>query len=126
MQFIRSSGRFIWRVFRRSIAAIILLLFTRLDAYSQIIAPHLTSQWHSSLAPYIELISGFDLYLAGIIVLFAILYTFYDVDREVTRNPKIGKQLKRFYSQSGEMLLRNVTNDSEHAQLAADMIEFYR
>jgi len=126
MQFLRSSARFLWRVFRRSIAAIVLLLFRTVEFYSNIIAPKLPTEWRAGLDPYIARAENWDLYLAGLIFLFAILYTFYEVDREVTRDPKIVRKLKKLYGQSGEMLSRNVTNANEHVQLEKDAQEFYQ
>src|SRR5262245_50364320 len=113
MGFLRSSGRFLWRVTKRSIAAIVLLLFRVGEIYSNIIAPNLPQEWRSEIDPFAAMVGNWDLYLAAAIVLGAVLYTYYEVDREVTRNPKIAKKLKEFYGQSAEMLSRNVNSDAE-------------
>jgi hypothetical protein len=127
MGFLRSSARFIWRVIRRSIAAVVLLLLFRVaEIYSKLIAPELPKSIRDFIEPYLGLADELALYLAFGIVIIAILYTFYEVDREVTRNRKIRKKLKEFYSRSGEMLQRKIASDSECDQFVQEAIALVR
>jgi hypothetical protein len=125
MRFLRSSARFLWRVFLRSIAAILLLLLHVVDFYTKVIEPNLPVRWRAELSPYIDRAENWDLYLAWIIIFFAVLYTFYETDSQVTRDPNVLRQLKRFYSESGILLSRHVTNDNDYGQLERDARTFY-
>jgi hypothetical protein len=74
----------------------------------------------------LDLADELGLYLAFGIVIIAILYSFYEVDREVTRNRKIRKKLKEFYSRSGAMLQRKIASDSECDQFIQEAIALVR
>jgi len=127
MGFLRSSARFIWRVIRRSLAAIgLLLLFHVTGTYPKLIAPVLPKSIRDSIEPYLGLAEELALYLAFGIVIIAILYSFYEVDREVARNRKIKKPLNEFYSRSGEMLQRKIASDSECDQFVQEAIALVR
>ena len=43
----------------------------------------------------------------------------------MTRDPDIVRQLKKFYSESGILLSRTVTNDDDYARLESDARTFY-
>ena len=120
MGFLRSSARFIWRVAHRAVAAIVLWVLDASQFYSDYVVEWIGPTWAKRLDPYVSRASEAVPYLIALIIIGAILYTFYEVDREVTRNPKIGKTLKRFYGQTGEMLARKIANDEELVQLQAD------
>ena len=120
MGFLRSSVRFTWRVAYRAVAAIVLWVLDASQFYSDFVVAWIGPTWAKRFDPYVSWASEAVPYLIGLIILGAILYTFYEVDREVTRNPKIGKTLKRFYGQTGEILARKITNDEELTHLQAD------
>ncbi|MDA2917136.1 hypothetical protein MYX64_09905 [Nitrospinae bacterium AH_259_B05_G02_I21] len=123
--FFRSSSRFIWRVTKRSWGAIVLWIIDLSEFYSQFVAKWIGSDWKNFLDPFVSTASKYTLHAIGIIVLAAILYTFYEVDREVHRNPKIGKSLKQFYGRSGEMLHRAISNNEELVLLRGDGATWY-
>jgi hypothetical protein len=123
MGFLRLSARFIWRVIRRSMAVIgLLLLFSVGKIYPKLIAPVLPQSIRDFIEPYLNLADELALYLAGGIGVIAILYTFYEVVRGGTRNRKTRKKLKEFYSRSGEMLQRKIASDSECNQFVQEAI----
>ncbi|MDA2931832.1 hypothetical protein MYX19_01550 [Nitrospinae bacterium AH-259-F20] len=90
------------------------------EIYSRFIAKWIGPDWKNFLDPYVAKASKATPYVIGIIIIVAVLYTFYEVDREVHRNPKIGKSLKQFYSRSGEMLKRTISNNGELIVLQKD------
>jgi len=57
----------------------------------------------------IAVIDQHALFVAFFIMLWAVIYTYYEVDRE-TRDPQITKKLKSFYIELNEYLHREVTD----------------
>lgn len=58
-------------------------------------------------------------WLAIGIIIFAILDTFWEVDREL-RDPKVTKKLKAFYSDLENLLRRNIVSETNIAALESD------
>jgi hypothetical protein len=119
-QFLFSSARFIWRVTKRGYAGVVLWLLDVSDIWTRYLQPLLEQRGIYLSPTAIWLVSVLVPWIIGATIIAAILYTFYEVDRQVIRPPKIGKQLKRFYEESGEMLRREIKSDADVAKLKAD------
>jgi hypothetical protein len=90
------------------------------DIYQNYLARWLSEEQRQALAPWAEFAQRATPYVILLIILVASLYTFYEVDRQVVRNPKLGQQLKAFYARSGDMLQRQITSDAELQQFRRD------
>ena len=132
MGFLSSSGLFLWRVAKRSVAAALLLAARETELYAKIrkteLYPKITAlvpqEWWSTAETLLTRFPNWDLYCAAAIVALAVLYTHYEVERQLTRDPKVLKKLKALYAQSGEMLSRTVTTDKELEKLVSDADTF--
>ncbi len=107
-RFLKSSIRFVGRVTWRALAGIILWLLDMTDLYSRYLEPTLPEKWAQFLGKYSEHFDIATPWVVAAIVLWAILYTYYEVDREFLRDPSSTKKLKEFYSKSGELLTRQI------------------
>lgn len=124
-RFARAALRFVGRVLKRSFAAVILVLLRVSDFYAQHVSPRLSQDWRDRLDPIVAYLGQFTWWVIWIIVLAAAVWTYWEVEREVHRDPKIGRQLKLFYARSGEMLQRQVKDNAELKALQHEMQAFY-
>ena len=66
-----------------------------------------------------SILENWTLWLAIAIIVFAILHTFWEVDREI-RDPKTSKKLKEFYFELDALLKRKVSSEADVRTLSAD------
>lgn len=125
MQFLRSSGRFLWRVFRRAAAAIVWWLLDVSDLYAKFVEPHMPAKTIAFLQPVAGLLSSLTPYIVGVIFLGAVLFTYYEADRERHRSPKISKKLKDMYKESGDLLRQIVSDDQELFSFKQDSRDWF-
>jgi hypothetical protein len=123
--FLRSSLRFVYRVARRSIAAIILVLLKFSDLYSQVLSPRLASPWNERVYAILQWLDQFTYAVIFLIVLGAILWTYWEADRAVRREPSVVKELQRFYVRSDQLLRMSVADDTQLAALKIAIQDFY-
>lgn len=111
-RFIWSSGKFIVKSGRRALAAMVLVLLQSTNLYSSNLRLHLPEAWLPIADAFMAVLNESSFWLAIAIGMGAVLYTYYEVDREI-RNPATTKTLKKFYVDMGAFLNRKVTTDPE-------------
>ena len=111
--FLRSSVRFVGNVTKRSLAGIVWWLLDVADLYSKLIEPNLSVEWVTWLKPYAEYLNVATPFIVAAIVIWAILYTYYDLDKRTTRNPEIPRKLQEFYVAAEPFANFNLNDEQE-------------
>ena len=81
-------------------AGIVWWLLDVSDLYSKFVAPQLPEDWVMWLQPYAVYLNVATPWVVAAIVIWAVLYTYYEVEKQVTRDPGIPRNLREFYVQS--------------------------
>lgn len=118
-RFLKSSVKFISKVLHRSLYAAVLLILHASNLYINHIKPSMPPSWIPTTDAIMGFLNIFSFWISIFIVILAILYTFYEVDKEV-REPKTTKKLKEFYLELGDLLIKNVSSDEELQSLKSD------
>ena len=126
LAFLRSSIRFIGNVTRRSVAGIVWWLLDVADLYSKLIAPRLPAEWVISLQPYTEYLGVATPFVVAVIVIWAILFTYYEVDKQINRDPKVSAKLKEFYVSGERFEHLKISNDAEFEAFKVAVTHWYR
>lgn len=124
-QFARSSLQFCYRVFKRSLTAIVLILLRVGDVYDRVIAPVLSPVWRERVARLVDFLDPFAWLAIVLIIAFAVLWTYFELYRQVRRDPAITKRLAEFYQRSDQLLRLEVNSDLELEALKRAIEHFY-
>ncbi len=125
LPFIRSSIRFSWSVTKWSFAAIVLWTLDLADLYTKFIAPNLPSGWAEWLKPYATWLELATPFIVALIVIWAILYTYYSLEKRVTRNPEIPRKLREFYATSDQFANFNLDDREEFPEWERGLQSWY-
>jgi len=124
-RFLLSCWRFTWGVARRAWIALVWWILDSQDIYSKMISPLLSTKWAEFFAPWIGYLGISTPYVIVVIVALATFLTYYEVEREVHRDPKITRKLKQVYEVSGEMLKRQIREQADLSQLEQDWKKWF-
>ncbi len=125
-KFLQSSIRLAYRVTKRALAAIVWLLLDVSELYSKLIAPNMPEEWVAWLIPYAVWLDIATPWVIATIVLAAVFYTYYEVEKQVTRDPKIPKKLREFYVNSDQYSRYDLKNENEFPNWKLNANSWYR
>jgi len=123
--FLRSSARFLWRVALRASPGIAWWLLDAAGVYARLVAPRLPAEWAAWLKPAVPWFAAATPWVVAVFLLWAVLYTYYEIDPLRSRHPRTTRRLKEFYARSAELLERPVEGRDELERLRADTNGWY-
>jgi hypothetical protein len=113
------------RVSRRAWAGIVWWLLDVTELYSKVIAPELPVKWVEWLNPYAIYLDVATPWVVSLIILGALLYTYYESEQRVTRDPAIPSKLREFYVEA-EPFSRFILKDEAQLRVfKAQVIVWY-